>query len=109
MWSESYRVTDADLGELYAAMDRHHDLFYLAAAAGFVADHRSQGDRLEFGRLYQSYRDQFPFLVGGSYKDPFEHRQVDLAQERLEKSGFGSSLCLEVISRPMSNPKPGRV
>ena len=53
------------------------------AAAGFVADHKAQGDRLDFGRLFTAYRDQFPFLVGGSDEDPFEHRQVDLAEERL--------------------------
>ena len=29
-----------------------------------------------------------PFLVGGSDEDPFEHRQVDLAQERLGKLGL---------------------
>jgi len=59
-----------------------------AAAAGFVADHKAQGDRLDFGRLFEVYRDQFPFLVGGSHEDPFEHRQVDLAQERLGKLGL---------------------
>jgi len=26
--------------------------------------------------------------VGGSYEDPFEHRQVDLAKERLGKLGL---------------------
>lgn len=41
-----------------------------------------------FFRLYRAYRDQFPFLVGGSSEDPFEHRQVDLAQERLVKLGL---------------------
>jgi hypothetical protein len=69
-------------------MDRHDGLFYLAAGAGFVADHKAQGDRLEFGQLFNAYRDQFPFLVGGSDEDPFEHRQVDLAQERLGKLGL---------------------
>lgn len=88
LWSKRYHVTDAELGELYNAMDRHDGLFYLAAAAGFVADHKAQGDRLDFGRLFQAYRDQFPFLVGGSDDDPFEHQQVDLAQERLGKLGL---------------------
>lgn len=45
------------------------------AGAGFVADHEAQGDRLGFGYLFMAYRDQFPFLVGGSDEDPFEHRQ----------------------------------
>ena len=88
MWSKGYEVTDAEVRELYNAMRRRDGLFYLAAAAGFVADHKAQGDRLDFGRLFKAYRDQFPFLVGGSDKDPFEHRQIDLAEERLGKLGL---------------------
>ena len=88
MSSKGYHVTDAELRELYSAMDRHDGLFYLAAAAGFQADHKAQGDRLDFGHIYKAYRDQFPFLVGGSDEDPFEHRQVDLARERLGKFGL---------------------
>jgi pimeloyl-ACP methyl ester carboxylesterase len=88
MWSKGYRVTDAEVRELYNAMDRHDGLFYLARAAGFDADHKAQGDRLDFGRLFEAYRGQFPFLVGGSDEDPFEHRQVDLVQERLGTLGL---------------------
>ena len=88
MWSKGYKVTDAELYELHSAMDRHDGLFYLAAAAGFQADHRAQGDRLDFGYLFKAYRDKFPFLVGGSDEDPFEHRQVALAQERLGQLGL---------------------
>ena len=88
MWSKEYRVTDAEVRELYNAMDRHDGLFYLAAAAGFDADHKSQGDRLDFGRLFKAYRGQFPLLVGGSNDDRFEHRQVDLAEKRLGNLGL---------------------
>jgi pimeloyl-ACP methyl ester carboxylesterase len=88
LWSEGYRVTDTEIRELYNAMDRHDGLFYLAAAAGFVADHKAQGGRLDFGRLFKAYRDRFPFLIGGSNEDPFEHRQIDLAQKRLGKLGL---------------------
>ena len=88
LWSKGYQVTDAEVRELYSAMSRHDGLFYLAAAAGFQADHKAQGDRLDFGRLFEAYRGQFPFLVGGSNEDPFEHRQVDLAQRRLSKLGL---------------------
>ena len=88
MWSKGYRVTDAELLEMHGALDRHDGLFYLAAAAGFVADHKAQGDRLDFGRLFRAYRDRIPFLVGGSDEDPFEHRQVDLAEERLAGPGL---------------------
>ena len=88
MWSKGYKVTDAEVRELHKALDRHDGLFYLAAGAGFAADHKAQGERLDFGRLFQAYQDQFPFLVGRSDEDPFEHRQVDLAQERLGKFGL---------------------
>ena len=88
MWSKGYRVTDSEVRELYRAMDRHDGLFYLAAAAGFVADHKAQGDRLDFGQVFRAYHRQFPFLVGGSNEDPFEHRQIELADERLGKLGL---------------------
>ena len=88
MWSKTYQVAEAEVRELYNAMSRHDGLFYLAAGAGFVADHKAQGDRLDFGRLFKAYRDKFPFLVGGSDEDPFEHRQVDLAQQKLGKLGL---------------------
>jgi pimeloyl-ACP methyl ester carboxylesterase len=88
MWSKGYKVTDAEVRELQNAMRRHDGLFYLAAGAGFAADHKAQGDRLDFGRLFKAYRGEFPFLVGGSDEDPFEHRQVDLARERLGNLGL---------------------
>jgi pimeloyl-ACP methyl ester carboxylesterase len=88
MWSKGYQVTDAEVRELQNTMSRRDGLFYLAAAAGFAADHKAQGDRLDFGRLFKTYREQFPFLVGGSNEDPFEYRQIDLAEERLGKLGL---------------------
>jgi pimeloyl-ACP methyl ester carboxylesterase len=83
MWSNGYKVTEAGVRELHKAMNRHDGLFYLAAGAGFVADHKAQGDRQDFGHLFTAYRGQFPFLVGGSAGDPFERRQINLSQERL--------------------------
>ena len=88
MWSKGYQVTDAEVRELQSTLARHDGSFYTAAGAGFVADHKAQGDRLDFSSLFKAYRDQFPFLVGGSNEDPFEHRQVDLAEERLGELGL---------------------
>jgi pimeloyl-ACP methyl ester carboxylesterase len=88
MWSKGYKVTDEEVREVYNAINRRDGGFYLAAAAGFAAEHKAQGDRLDFGRLFQAYGAQFPFLVGGSDEDLFEHRQVDLAEERLGKFGL---------------------
>jgi len=88
IWSKGYHVTDAEVRELHSILNRQDGLFFLAAAAGFVEDHKAEGNRLDFGHLFETYRGQFPLLVGGSDEDPFEHRQVDLAQERLGKLGF---------------------
>ena len=63
MWSKGYKVPASELRELHSAMERHDGLFYLAAAAG-VADHKAQGDRLDFGSIFKAYRDEFPFMVG---------------------------------------------
>jgi pimeloyl-ACP methyl ester carboxylesterase len=88
MWSKGYKVTDDEIRELLKAINRHDGGFYLAAGAGFAADHKAQGDRLDFGHLFKAYRNQFPFLVGGSDEDPFERRQVELAEERLGALGL---------------------
>jgi pimeloyl-ACP methyl ester carboxylesterase len=83
MWSRGYHVTDAEVRDLHSVLDRHDGSFYMAAGAGFVRDHKAQGGRLDFARIFEAYRGQFPFLVGGSDEDPFEHRQIDLARKRL--------------------------
>ncbi len=88
MWSRRYGVRDDEVRELYAAIARHDGLFYLSSAAGFAVDHQTQGERLDFGQLFDAYRDEFPFLVGGSDEDPFEHRQIALAQARLGARGL---------------------
>jgi len=88
MWSRGYPVSDAEVRALHAALDRHDGLFYLAAAAGFVVDHQAEGSRLDFGRLFEAWRARIPFLVGGSSEDPFEHRQVGLAAQRLGARGL---------------------
>jgi pimeloyl-ACP methyl ester carboxylesterase len=81
MWSKSYAVSDAEIRDLQEVLKRHDGGFYLAAAAGFVADHKKQGKRLDFGDLFRAYRQQFPFFIGGSREDPFEHRQLWLAEK----------------------------
>jgi hypothetical protein len=88
IWSKGYKVTDAELRELVEVLERHDGAFYLAAAAGFVADHKREGNRLDFREIFEAYRHQFPFLVGGSDEDPFEHRQVTLAEKRLRGTGL---------------------
>ena len=88
MWSKGYPVGDAEFRELLKVMERRDGVFYLAAAAGFAADHKAQGKRLDFGSLFDAYEGQVPFFVGGSDEDPFEHRQVALTEQRLAGPGI---------------------
>ncbi len=88
MWSKGYRVGDDEVRALRNVMNRHDGLSYLSQAAGFVADHLLQGERLDFGQLFMAYKDDVPFLVGGSHEDPFERRQVTLSERRLAAHGL---------------------
>jgi pimeloyl-ACP methyl ester carboxylesterase len=87
-WDPKYRVTDEEIYALRTAMAQRNGLFYLSAAAGFVADHERQGERLNFSRVFEAYRGEFPFLVGGSGGDVFERRQLDLAEQRSGGNGL---------------------
>jgi pimeloyl-ACP methyl ester carboxylesterase len=88
MWSRRFPRRDEAGRRVYESLHRHDGFDYLRQASGFVADHKAEGERLDFGRLFMAYRDRFPFLVGGSEEDAFEHRQVDLSQERLARFGL---------------------
>lgn len=84
MWSKEYAVADVEVRALYDTMNRHDGLFYLTKGAGFVAEHKAESERLDFGRIFKVYNQQIPFCIGGSTKDLFEHRQIDLTRERLD-------------------------
>ena len=88
MWSRRFPGRDKAGRRVYGSLQRHGGYDYLRRAAGFAADHKAQGERLDFGRLFMAFRNRFPFLVGGSEEDAFEHRQVDLAQKQLAPFGL---------------------
>lgn len=88
MWSKPHQTWENEALDVYSAMGRHDGHFFLYRAAGFVTDHRAQGNRLDFGRIFDAYHNEMPFFVGGSTEDPFEHRQVDLARTRLASPGL---------------------
>ena len=93
MWSKGYRskhpaAWEEHARDVYAALKRNDGLFYLYRGARFVDEHRAEGNRLDFGRIFDAYGGQIPFAVGGSEEDPFEHRQVTLAEQRLSRRGL---------------------
>lgn len=88
MWSKQHTEWESDARDVFSALNRNNGFFFLNRAAGFAVDHRAQGKRLDLTRIYEAYRNEFPFLVGGSDEDPFEHRQVDLAEKNLAPRGL---------------------
>jgi len=94
MWSRRFAGRIVAGRRVYESLRRRDGMSYLSRAAGFAADHKAQGERLDFGRLYLAWRDRVPFLIGGSADDAFEHRQVDLAERRLARFG------LEIVRLP---------
>ena len=88
MWSPRFGGRLEAGRRVRASLQRRGGMRYLDRAAGFVAEHRAQGERLDFGALYDAWHRQVPFLVGGSIEDVFEPRQVDLAERRLGARGL---------------------
>ena len=87
MWSRGFAGRREAGHRIRESLARRDGRSYLNRGAGFVAEHRALGQRLDFGELFRAYRSRIPFLVGGSKLDPFEHRQVDLTKQRLAALG----------------------
>lgn len=88
LYTPEYRVTDAELDELYDAIARRNGAAFLHLAAGFVAEHKSHARRWDFARLYHALRDSVSFCIAGSEEDPYEPKQITAARARLGASGL---------------------
>lgn len=87
MWSKNYQVTEAELTEVWEAMRRRNGMLFLHHAAGFVTDHKANGQRLNLLSIVEKMHPDVHFYIVGSDKDQFEPRQVTLAKERIAKYG----------------------
>ncbi len=88
LYSKAYGVSAAELREEYSAIARRGGALFMHRAAGFVDEHRANGERWDFARLYLALRHTVRFHVAGSAEDPFEPRQVAVARERLGAHGL---------------------
>lgn len=88
LYAPEYRVTDAELLELYDAITRRDGAAFLHLAAGFVAEHKAHATRWDFARLYHALRDSVSFSVVGSEEDPYEPKQIVAARARLGADGL---------------------
>jgi pimeloyl-ACP methyl ester carboxylesterase len=87
MWSKKYRVTEAELTEVREAVRRRNGTLFMHYAAGFVDEHKANGERLNLLPIVEKMHKDIRFYIVGSDKDPFEPKQVRLARERLSKYG----------------------
>lgn len=87
MWSKKYQVTEAELAEVREAIRRRNGTLFLHYAAGFVDEHKANGDRLNLLPIVEQMHNEISFYIVGSDKDQFEPRQVKLAKERVSKYG----------------------
>jgi pimeloyl-ACP methyl ester carboxylesterase len=87
MWSRKFRVTKSELAEVADAIRRRNGMLFLHYAAGFVDEHRANGRRLNLLPIVEKMHKDVSFYIIGSDKDQFEHRQVNLATERVGKYG----------------------
>ncbi len=87
MWSKNYRVTEPELAEVRDAIRRRNGTLFLHYAAGFVDEHKANGERLNLLPIVEKMHNDVSFHIIGSDKDQFEPKQVTLAKERISKYG----------------------
>jgi pimeloyl-ACP methyl ester carboxylesterase len=83
MYSRGYRPSPAELTELRAAITRRDGAIFLHNAAGFVGEHRRHAQRWDLAAIARDAGGTVAIYVGGSEEDPYEHRQIPAARERV--------------------------
>ena len=83
MYSRGYRPTTAELAELWSAITRRDGAAFAHNAAGFVGEHRRHAERWDLAAIARDLDGAVGLYVGGSDEDPYEHRQVQAARQRV--------------------------
>ncbi|WP_431216431.1 hypothetical protein ACQ86N_18515 [Puia sp. P3] len=87
MWSKKYQVSETELAEVRDALRRRNGMLFLHWAAGFVDEHKANGERLNLLKIVEKMHRDVRFFIVGSDRDQFEPRQVRLAKQRVSKYG----------------------
>jgi pimeloyl-ACP methyl ester carboxylesterase len=86
MYSRGYRPAPEELGELWSSVTRRDGAAFLHNAAGFVSEHRRHAQRWDLAAIARDLDGTVGLYVGGSDEDPYEHRQVAAARERVPQA-----------------------
>jgi pimeloyl-ACP methyl ester carboxylesterase len=86
LYSRGYRPAPAELAELRSAITRRDGVAFLHRAAGFTAEHRRHAQRWDLAAIARDLDGTVALYVGGSDEDPYEHRQIPAARERVPQA-----------------------
>ena len=86
MYSRGYRPAPEELGELWSSVTRRDGAAFLHNAAGFVSEHGRHAQRWDLAAIARELDGAVGLYVGGSDEDPYEHRQIPAARERVPQA-----------------------
>jgi pimeloyl-ACP methyl ester carboxylesterase len=86
MYSRGYRPAPEELAELWSVITRRDGAVFVHSAAGFVGEHRRHAQRWDLAAIARGLDGTVAFYVGGSEEDPYEHRQIPAARERVPQA-----------------------
>ena len=86
MYSRGYQPAPEELTEMWSAVTRRDGAAFLHNAAGFVVEHRRQARRWDLAAIARDLDGAVALYVGGSDEDPYEHRQIPAARERVRQA-----------------------
>ncbi|HEY4022964.1 MAG TPA: alpha/beta hydrolase [Pseudonocardiaceae bacterium] len=86
LYSRSYRPSTEELTEMWSAVTRRDGAAFMHNAAGFLAEHRRNAQRWDLAAIARALGGSVPFYIGGSDEDPYEHRQISAARERVPEA-----------------------
>jgi pimeloyl-ACP methyl ester carboxylesterase len=86
MYSRGYHPAPDQLAELWSAVTRRDGAAFLHNAAGFVAEHRRHAQRWDLASIARDLDGTVALYVGGSDEDPYEHRQIAAARQRVPQA-----------------------
>jgi pimeloyl-ACP methyl ester carboxylesterase len=86
LYSRGYHPSPAELAELRSAITRRDGAAFLHRAAGFTAEHRRHAGRWDLAAIARDLGGTVALYIGGSEEDPYEHRQVKAARERVPQA-----------------------
>jgi pimeloyl-ACP methyl ester carboxylesterase len=86
LYSRGYHPAPAELAELRSAITRRDGAAFLHRAAGFTLEHRRHAQRWDLAAIARDLAGTVALYVGGSDQDPYEHRQIQAARERVPEA-----------------------